>query len=189
MSSNYKIYKPVGYLSQFINNQSRRKNKKLLGELYDFHPNTMSIGRLDQNSEGLLLLTTDGSLSYKILKGGIEKEYWVQVDGEIDEQAIDVLQSGVEISIYGRTYLTKDCKVRQISIPDLPNPQRPIKPQGNNKTSWISITLTEGKFRQVRKMTAKVGYPTLRLVRVRIGNEGIENLQPGDVLEKNKFDL
>jgi len=189
MSSNYKIYKPVGYLSQFINNQSRRKNKKLLGELYSFHPNTMSIGRLDQNSEGLLLLTTDGSLSYKILKGGIEKEYWVQVDGDIRKEAVQKLQQGLHISINGKQYLTKECNAKKLSKPNLPEPQRPIKPMGDNKTSWISITLTEGKYRQVRKMTAKVGYPTLRLVRVRIGNEGIENLQPGDVLKKDKFDL
>jgi 23S rRNA pseudouridine2457 synthase len=185
----YKIYKPNGYLSQFINNQSRRKNKKLLGKLYDFHPDTMSIGRLDQNSEGLLLLTTNGALSYKILKGGIEKEYWAQVDGEIDEQAIDVLKSGIEISIYGKPYYTKKCKVKQISRPNLPAPQRPIKPQGNNKTSWVSITLTEGKFRQVRKMTAKVGYPTLRLVRFRIGKEYLDDLKPGEVIEVDEFKL
>lgn len=185
----YKIYKPNGYLSQFVNNQSRRKNKKLLGELYDFHPDTMSIGRLDQNSEGLLLLTTDGGLSYKILKGGTEKEYWVQLDGEITQKTIEELKSGIEISIYGKDYLTKNCKVKKIDTPNLPPPTRPVKPQGNNKTSWISMVLTEGKFRQVRKMTAKVGYPTLRLVRVRIGNEVLDDLKPGEVIEMAKFNL
>lgn len=185
----YKIYKPTGYLSQFINNQNRRKNKKLLGELYDFHPDTMSIGRLDQNSEGLLLLTTEGSLSYKILKGGIEKEYFVQVDGRITDEAIAQLADGIEISINGKKYLTKSCKVSKIEKPVLPEPTRPIKPQGDNLTSWISITLTEGKFRQVRKMTAKVGFPTLRLVRVRIGNEYLGDLKPGGVVEIQNIKL
>ncbi len=185
----YKLYKPYGYLSQFINNQSRRKNKKLLGDLYNFHPDTMPIGRLDQNSEGLLLLTTNGKLSYKILKGNTEKEYWVQVDGEIRQNAIETLRKGIEISIYGKLYKTKPCKVHRIEVPDLPQPQHPIKPQGRNSTSWLSITLTEGKFRQVRKMTAKVGFPTLRLVRVRIGNEKIEQMKPEDVLEMLDFKL
>jgi 23S rRNA pseudouridine2457 synthase len=185
----YKIYKPIGYLSQFVNNQSRRKNKRLLGELYDFHLDTMSIGRLDQNSEGLLLLTTDGALSYKILKGGIEKEYYVQVDGTVTEEAVKKLESGIEISINGKKYLTKPCKVKIIKSPDLPESKRPIKPQGHNQTSWISITLTEGKFRQVRKMTAKAGFPTLRLVRIRIGREFLDNLQPGEVKEIHQFKL
>lgn len=184
---NYKIYKPTGYLSQFINNQSRRKNKNLLGELYDFHPKTMSIGRLDEVSEGLLLLTTNGKLSYKILKGGVDKEYWVQIDGKINDEAVSQLCEGLEISINGKSYQTKSCKAHKILTPELPKPQRPIKPQGGNTTSWISITLTEGKFRQVRKMTAKVGFPTLRLVRVRIGQEYIDNLQPGEVEVVDRF--
>ena len=185
----YKLYKPSGYLSQFVNNQSRRKNKKLLGELYDFHPDTMSIGRLDQNSEGLLLLTTDGALSYKILNGGVEKEYWAQVDGKITEDAIKDIKKGIEISINAKPYQTKPCKAKTINVPNLPSPTRPIKPMGNKSTSWVSITLTEGKFRQVRKMTAKVGFPTLRLVRVRIGGEYLDELQPGEVEEVDRFRL
>lgn len=185
----YKLYKPAGYLSQFINNQSRRKNKKLLGELYDFHPETMPVGRLDENSEGMLLLTTDGKISYKILKGGVEKEYWVQVNSEITDKAILLLSEGLEISINGKPYHTKTCKAHKISTPELPKPQRPVKPQAGNTTSWISITLTEGKFRQVRKMTAKVGFPTLRLVRVRIGEEYIGNLQPSEVEVVKRFKI
>jgi len=183
----YKLYKPAGYLSQFINNQSRRKNKKLLGKLYNFHPETMPVGRLDEHSEGLLLLTTNGKLSYKILKGGVEKEYWIQVNDEITDKAILQLSEGLEISINGKPYQTKSCKAHKISRPDLPEPQRPVKPQGGNTTSWISITLTEGKFRQVRKMTAKVGFPTLRLIRVRIGEEYIGNMQPGEVEDVERF--
>lgn len=185
----YRLYKPAGYLSQFVNNQSRRRNKKLLGELFDFHSKTMAIGRLDQNSEGLLLLTTNGKLSYKILKGGIEKEYWVQVDGKIDQESINILKTGIEISIYGKSYITKPCQACKVPTPVLPQPQRPVKPQGSDLTSWISVILTEGKFRQVRKMTAKMGFPTLRLIRARIGKETISNLKPGEVEEVENFKL
>ena len=183
----YKIYKPVGYLSQFINNQTRRKNKKLLGELYNFHPDTMAIGRLDEHSEGLLLLTTNGMLSYKILSDKYEKEYYVQLDGVITDAAIRKLENGVNISVNGKAYTTKPCKTRQLKNLLLPEPQRPIKPSGNNKTSWISIILTEGKFRQVRKMTSTVGFPTLRLVRVRVGRETIQGMSVGEVVEKESF--
>lgn len=185
----YKLYKPVGYLSQFVNNQSRRKNKKLLGELFDFHPDTMAIGRLDENSEGLLLLTTNGKLSYKILSKNYEKEYFVQLDGEITEAAISQLQKGVAVSINGKPYNTKPCAVRKIKTPGLPAPQRPIKPSGNNKTSWVSIILNEGKFRQVRKMTSAVGFPTLRLVRVRVAEETIDDMLIGEVLQRQVFQL
>jgi len=183
----YKLYKPAGYLSQFINNQTKRKNKKLLGKLYDFHPETMAIGRLDENSEGLLLLTTNGKISYKITNTGVEKEYYVQLDGAITKDAITKLQQGVAISIYGKLYSTKPCDVKRIDTPHLPKPQRPVKPSGNNKTSWISIILTEGKFRQVRKMTSTVGFPTLRLVRVRVGKETVQNMTTGEVVEKERF--
>jgi len=183
----YKLYKPPGYLSQFVNHQNRRKNKKLLGEFYDFHPNTMAIGRLDENSEGLLLLTTDGKLSYKILNGGFEKEYYVQLDGEITDDVLSHLEEGVPISTNGNIYKTKPCKVKRLSHPNLPEAQRPIKTSGNNKTSWISITLTEGKYRQVRKMTSTLGFPTLRLVRVRVGRETIQGMSVGEVVEKERF--
>ena len=105
----------------------------------------------------------------------MEKEYWVQVNDEITDEAITQLSMGLEISINGKPYQSKPCKAHKISTPELPEPQRPVKPQAGNTTSWISITLTEGKFRQVRKMTAKVGFPTLRLVRVRIGEEYIDD--------------
>ena len=185
----YKIYKPAGVLSQFQNNQSRRKNKRLLGELYDFHPATMAIGRLDENSEGLLLLTTNGKLSYKILNDGTEKEYYAQLDGAITAEAIRLLQNGIGISIHGKLYQTKPCVVKRISSPDLPPAQKTIKPSGSNTTSWISITLTEGKFRQVRKMTSRVGFPTLRLVRVRLGQETIFKMNIAEVMQVKAFNL
>ena len=184
---NYILHKPYGYISQFVRNQSRRKNKKLLGELYDFAEGTMAIGRLDEDSEGLLLLTTDGKLSEKVRSKHIEKEYYAQVDGDINQQAIERLQSGVEIGINGRKYITIPCKAR--IIPDPNFPERAVRVRNHRPTSWVSITISEGKFRQVRKMTAAVGFPTLRLVRVRIGGLRIVELKPGQVIEvPNDFD-
>jgi 23S rRNA pseudouridine2457 synthase len=177
------MYKPYGYLSQFVNNQTKRKNKKLLGELFSFPKGIMAIGRLDQPSEGLLLLTTDGKLSEYIRSNKIEKEYFVQVDGLITQTSIFELKKGVEISTNEGKYITKPCKVTLISKPILPKRSKKVRDERHGPTSWVSIIITEGKFRQVRKMTAKVGFPTLRLVRVRVGDYNIENLNVGDVKE------
>jgi 23S rRNA pseudouridine2457 synthase len=175
----YKLYKPYGYLSQFINNQGQRRNKKLLGSLRDFPEGTMAVGRLDEKSEGLLLLTTDGKFSHLITNKGIEKEYHVMVDGVIDENAIKQLQHGVEISIDGNPYLTKPCKARLLN--DISHiEKRFVRDDKHGPTSWLSITITEGRFRQVRKMTAQMGFPTLRLVRARIGDFRLDNLKPGE---------
>ena len=181
------LFKPFGYLSQFVNNQTRRTNKKMLGELFDFPKNTMAIGRLDEPSEGLLLLTTDGKTSEYIRSYKIEKEYYAQVDVEITSEAIIALINGVEISTETGKYFTKNCKVSKIEVPELPERAKKIRDERHGPTSWISITLTEGKFRQVRKMTATVGFPTLRLVRVRIGNISIKSMQPKEVIEANNL--
>jgi len=181
------LHKPYGYLSQLINNQKRRKNKKLLGELYNFPKGTMAIGRLDQSSEGLLLLTTDGKVSEYIRSQKVEKEYYVQVDGEIDDNAIEKLQKGVEIGIEGKKYLTKPCKASHVaSIDHLPIAYRKVRDDRHGSKSWIAIVITEGKFRQVRKMTAAVGFPTLRLVRVRVGDIAL-NIEVGEVKEHPNF--
>ncbi len=175
------MYKPFGYLSQFI---GEGKKKKRLGELYAFPPGTMSVGRLDEKSEGLLLLTTDGKLSNYISSAGIEKEYYVQVDGLVSKQAIEQLEQGMEIAIEGIKYQTKPCKAYILElVPDLPQRSRKVRDDRHGPTSWITITLTEGKFRQIRKMTAAVGFPTLRLIRIRIGNIHLSALQNGQVLE------
>ena len=179
------LFKPFGYLSQFVNNQTTRTNKKMLGELYDFPENTMAIGRLDQPSEGLLLLTTDGKTSEFIRSSKIEKEYYAQVDGIISSEAIEILKNGVEISTESGKYLTKKCAVQKLETPILPKRAKKIRDERHGPTSWVSITLTEGKFRQVRKMTAVAGFPTLRLVRVRIGKIHIENMQAGEVINCN----
>ena len=148
----FKIYKPYGYLSQFKTNQKSAGKFKLLGELYDFPEGIMAIGRLDKDSEGLLLLTSNGKLSTKITAGNSEKEYYVQVDGDISDEAIEKLKKGVEISIYGKSYFTKECTVeRLLDRPNFPERAKKIRDERHGPTSWISITLTEGKFRQVKK--------------------------------------
>ncbi len=184
----FKLYKPYGYLSQFVTNQTTRKNKKMLGELYPFPKNTMAIGRLDYDSEGLLLLTTDGKMSEFIRSSQVEKEYYVQVDGIITDKAIIQLQKGVTISIEGKNYLTKPCTAYILSeIPKLPERAKKIRDERHGPTSWISISIQEGKFRQVRKMTAAVGFPTLRLVRIRIGSIHINSMKSGEVISIASF--
>lgn len=169
-------------LSQFASNSTQQKRKRFLGELGDFPVNTMPIGRLDEKSEGLLLLTTDGKLSNFINISGIEKEYYVLVDGVITEAQITTLQDGVEIGFDGKKYLTKSCKVFKLdSAPILPERSKKIRDARHGPTSWVSITITEGKFRQVRKMTSAIGCPTLRLVRVRVGNIKLKNMQSSEV--------
>ncbi len=181
----YKIYKPYGYLSQFISNQRGNHKKKYLGELHQFPDNIMAVGRLDETSEGLLFLTTDGKFSNRTNSRGVEKEYYAQVDGMITPSAVKLLETGIDISIHGKNYRTLPCKAKIIPIPLLPPTPQHIRDDRHGPTSWVSIVLTEGKFRQVRKMTAAVGFPTLRLARVRIGNEILGDMQPGDCLPIN----
>lgn len=176
------LYKPDGYLSQFSINEPRGHRKKLLGEFYEFPEETMAVGRLDEASEGLLLLTTNGKLSHFINSSAIEKEYYAQVDGIITDEAIELLQNGIELSNQDSNYLSKPCLVRKVASPSLPPRRKQIRGEHHGPTSWISITLTEGKFRQVRKMTAAVDFPTLRLVRVRINELIIDNMLPGQVI-------
>ena len=155
-------------MSQFVNNQNKRKNKRLIGELHDFPEGVMAIGRLDENSEGLLLLTTDGKKSEYIRSKKIEKEYYALVDGVINDDAIEALQKGVTIGVNGEEYTTKPCTAFYIhSVAEYP--------------------IEDRKVRQVRKMTAAVGFPTLRLVRVRIGNVKLE-LPAGVVKKVDDFD-
>lgn len=182
------IYKPYGYLSQFI--YELKRPKKLLGELYDFPENTMAIGRLDEDSEGLLLLTTDGMMSEIVRSKKVEKEYYVQVDGIVTQEAIEELKNGVLIGFNGKKYLTKKCTAHILNeSPIFPERAKKIRDERHGPTSWLSITINEGKFRQVRKMTSAVGYPTLRLVRVRVGNIYLNDLNPGEVLEVENFNV
>ncbi len=184
------LHKPYGYLSQFVNNQNRRKNKRLLGEIGGFPDGTMSIGRLDEKSEGLLFLTTNGRESERIRSNQIEKEYYIEVDGIITQEAIAEMKAGVTISQKRETYQTKPCEAHILKeTPVFENSPRKVRSENHGPTSCASITITEEKYRQVRKMSAAVSFPTLRLVRVRVGGIKLNNLEAGKYYEVNKFEV
>jgi len=172
-------------MSQFICDHAR---KKVLGALYDFPEGTMPIGRLDEHSEGLLLLTTDGMQSELVRSKSQEKEYYAQVDGLIDEAAIEQMRTGVEIGIRGIKYMTLPCKAHLLEQDPgfLPRIKK-IRDDRHGPTCWVSIILNEGKYRQIRKMTAAVGFPTLRLFRVRVGSILLGDLKAGEVREVKAF--
>ncbi len=186
MHRHFKLYKPFDFLSQFVK-QKKKSRQRLLGELYDFPEGVMCIGRLDQHSEGLMLVTTDGKMSEYIRQKTIEKEYFVQVDGIITEEALEKIRQGVTISIRGEIYHTRPCKARKIEDPGFQPCPRKIRDDRHGPTSWASITVTEGKYRQVRKMTAVVGFPTLRLVRWRVHQFCLDDMEFGDVIELPKL--
>jgi len=172
----YKINKPYGVLSQFTDKLGR----KTLSSPYNFEPDVYPIGRLDMDSEGLLLLTNNRGLADRLLnpKYSHEKEYHVQVEGNPTEEAINNLCNGVLIE--GKKTMPAVVKRLEsgFSYPDrLP----PIRERKSIPTSWLSITLKEGRNRQVRKMTAAVGYPTLRIIRIRIVNVLLEDMKQGEV--------
>ncbi|PHI19002.1 ribulose phosphate epimerase [Lewinellaceae bacterium SD302] len=188
LHSHYILHKPYGYVSQFIHNEPTRKNKKMLGELHDFTSGTMAIGRLDKDSEGLLLLTTDGKVSAKITGRGFEKEYYVQLDGLITQAALDQLRTGVDISVNKQIYRTLPGTATLLATPpEFPKRSKPVRDDRHGPTCWVSIVIREGKYRQVRKMTAAVGFPTLRLVRIRIGEWQLGELQSGEVKEVDRL--
>ena len=150
------------------------------------------IGRLDYDSEGLLILTNDKQLNHRLLNPLFkhEREYWVQVEGGIDTAAIQQLEAGVVINVDGQVYRTRKCKASIFAVaPDVPDRNPPVRFRKNIPTTWIRIILTEGKNRQVRKMTAAVGYPTLRLIRVRVEKLNLQTLLPGDMRELSKEEI
>lgn len=181
MHKYFLLYKPAGYISQFV--YEKKRNKRKLGELYEFPEGTMAIGRLDENSEGLLMLTTNGIVSEQIRSAHYEKQYVVQVDGLVTDAAIEALCKGVEIGVKGIKLITKECTASIIEKPSYIGEGYRIRDERHGPTSWLTITLTQGKFRQVRKMTAAVGFPTLRLIRVRIGEWKLVGMSVGSVQE------
>jgi 23S rRNA pseudouridine2457 synthase len=181
----YAVYKPFQVLSQFTS----QEGKRTLKDLFDIPSDCYPVGRLDFDSEGLLLLTNDTALNYRLLdpKFEHEREYWVQVEGAITPAALQQLAKGISISVDGRDYRTKPCIVRPFASPPLvPDRHPPIRYRAQIPTSWISLVLREGKNRQVRKMTAKVGFPTLRLIRYRIERLELEGLQPAEIRSMSK---
>jgi len=177
----YLIYKPYQVLSQFTSSDGKLCLKDILNVPKDVYP----VGRLDYDSEGLLLLTNDTSINHQLLhpKFAHARTYWVQVDGAITNDAIESLSKGVTISVDGKTYATKKAVLK--ILPDnllVPERNPPIRVRKSIPTSWVSIQLTEGKNRQVRKMFASVGFPVVRLIRSQIGQFSIAQMQPIDCL-------
>lgn len=167
------LNKPYDMLSQFTDDTGRRTLADCI-KTPGFYP----AGRLDRDSEGLLLLTDCGKLQQKISdpRHKMGKVYWAQVEGEISEQAIATLSKGLML----KDGMTRPAKAKRIDEPALWQRVPPIRERKNIPTSWVEITLFEGRNRQVRRMTAAVGFPTLRLVRYSIGQWSLEGLQPED---------
>jgi len=164
--------KPFNVLSQFTDNDNRRT----LAEFIKIE-GIYAAGRLDYDSEGLLLLTDHGPLQHQITdpKHKLAKTYWAQVEGEPSEDDIKLLEGGVKL----KDGITAPAKAKIIPEPTIWDRTPPIRERKNINTTWISLTITEGKNRQVRRMTAAIGFPTLRLIRYSIGNWTIDNLEPG----------
>jgi 23S rRNA pseudouridine2457 synthase len=184
----YILYKPFGMLSQFTG----EKGQQTLGDLNKFPKDVYPVGRLDADSEGLLILTNDSELNQKLLEPAKKhnRTYLVQVEGSISNEAILALCEGLNLTIDGMKYRTLPAKVNMPeSEPVVPERNPPIRFRKSIPTSWIELTLIEGKNRQVRRMTAKTGFPTLRLIRIAIGNLNIGNMKPGEVKEMDGKEL
>lgn len=167
--------KPFNVLCQFTDRSE--PPRRTLAE-FGLPPRVYAAGRLDYDSEGLLLLTDDGGLAHRLTdpKHDKPKTYWVQVDGAVDEDALDVLRRGVLL----KDGLCKPAKVRVIEAPSLWPRVPPVRGRLSVPDHWLEITISEGRNRQVRRMTAAVGLPTLRLVRVTVDGVGLDGLAPGE---------
>ena len=186
------VYKPFNMLCKFTNeNSESQSTKKVLSDLsFNFPINVYPLGRLDADSEGLLILSDDKKLNHLLLNPHFQhsRSYLAQVEGDITDQAISKLERGVEIKIDSKIYLTKPCKSQKIDPPSfICQRDPPIRLRKNSPTSWVSIVLNEGKNRQIRKMLAVVGFPCLRLIRIKIEDLDLFQMQPGEVkqIEKN----
>lgn len=168
--------KPFNVLTQFTDQLGRQTLKDFIPI-----PGIYAAGRLDRDSEGLLLLTNDGKLQHKLADPAYktEKTYWVQVEGEPDKKALQALRDGLEL----KDGLTRAAKVEVIAEPNIWPRTPPVRFRQSIPTTWLSITISEGKNRQVRRMTAHVGFPTLRLVRYRIGEWTIDGIDNGKYRE------
>ncbi|TNE77920.1 MAG: pseudouridine synthase [Gammaproteobacteria bacterium] len=165
--------KPYGVLSQFSDHDGHQGLANFIRQ-----PGIYPAGRLDQDSEGLLLLTDDGQLQARIShpKHKMAKTYLVQVEGEITKEALSNLAAGINL----KDGPTRRAQVKQVPTPPLWQRDPPIRQRKNQPTSWLELKISEGRNRQVRRMTAAVGFPTLRLVRIAIGPWSLGSLQPGE---------
>lgn len=184
----YIIYKPYEVLTRF----TPEGNKACLADYFKVPPDVYPVGRLDYDSEGLLILTNDKALNQKLLlpQHAHEREYWVQVDGAVTPEAVQQLQAGVQINVDGKLYRTRRCKAELFTEePLLPLRNPPIRFRKSIPAPWIRMILTEGKNRQVRRMTAAVGFPTLRLVRYRLEDITVAGMQSGELLQLGREEL
>ncbi|MFY0252985.1 pseudouridine synthase [Chitinophaga sp. 30R24] len=184
----YIIYKPYEVLTRF----TPEGNKACLADFFKVPTDVYPVGRLDYDSEGLLILTNDKALNQQLLlpRHAHEREYWVQVDGAVTETAVKELSAGVDIHVDGKLYHTRRCKASIFpEEPALPSRNPPIRFRKSIPAPWLRMVLQEGKNRQVRRMTAAVGFPTLRLVRYRIENITIEGMQSGEMKQLSREDI
>lgn len=176
------VYKPVNMVSQFVSSH----DVPLLNKLnFVFPEGTHAIGRLDQNSEGILLLTTNKKITRLLFQGAVPhlRTYLVQVKNKVAALTIQKLANGIEISApNGTVYKTTPCLIKLVNQPmGLAEVENPLHP--NVQTSWLEITLTEGRFHQVRKMVAAVNHKCIRLIRIAIEDIKVEAMKPGDIIE------
>ena len=179
--------KPYNVLSQFTDRGTEGSARQTLSDYIDL-PGVYPAGRLDRDSEGLLILTDDGRLQHRISdpKHKQSKTYWVQVEGEPDDDALRHLRDGVTL----KDGKTAPATARRITEPDGLWPRDPpIRVRKTIPDSWIEMTITEGRNRQVRRMTAAVGHPTLRLIRARVGDWTLGKLEPGNWISIKAPDL
>jgi 23S rRNA pseudouridine2457 synthase len=177
MSNLILLNKPFQVLSQFSAHEGKTTLAKYIKQK-GFHP----AGRLDYDSEGLMLLTNDGALQHQISHPShkLPKTYWVQVEGEVTKDAMEKLRNGIKLN----DGMTAPAKVRQMASVKIWPRNPPIRPREGQIISWLQLTIIEGRNRQVRRMTAAVGLPCLRLIRMQIGDWTIKGLKPGDSREE-----
>jgi pseudouridine synthase len=180
MSRNIRFFKPFEVLCQFTDQSSRATLKDFIRV-----PDIYAAGRLDYLSEGLLILTDDGSLARRITDPRYEhaKTYYVQIEGLLTEEALDTLRQKIVLP----GFQTRLAEVEIIPEPELPARSKPVRPY--HQKTWLKMTLCEGKKHQIRRMTAAVGFPTLRLVRIAIGEVTLDGLQPGNWKDLNRREL
>lgn len=173
MSRLYLLNKPYRVLSQFRDDQGRTTLADYLN-VKEIYP----AGRLDYDSEGLLLLTDDGALIHRIAhpRHKQPKTYWAQVEGRLDEAALKALSQGITL----KDGHTRPAKARRMAPPAIAERTPPVDPERHPHTDWLELTISEGRNRQVRRMTAHVGFPTLRLIRAAVGPWRLDHLAPGE---------